>query len=188
MNEDWQSSIASYPPSAWESAKMFETQWRGSRTLTSRTFLPVGLKSPAAPTVLVFVASASDSKSEEGSSTLPDRANFQLDRAEPSSRRCQTTFFLVLPKDGYGLAKVPCGGSISMGLRIKAVHWPLKPREMERYHQPQPRGLVFSGAWFFQNPSWRNWQSRKAQTFHVVGSNPADGTTPSSPIGSRQGT
>lgn len=43
------------------------------------------------------------------------------------------------------MAKAPCGGSISMGLRIKAVHWPLKPREMERYHQPQPWGLTFFG-------------------------------------------
>lgn len=37
-----------------------------------------------------------------------------------------------------------------MGLRIKAVHWPLKPREMERYHQPQPWGLTFSGPDFFR--------------------------------------
>ena len=41
------------------------------------------------------------------------------------------------------MAKAPCGGSISMGLRIKAVHEPLKLWEMERYHQPQPRGLAF---------------------------------------------
>ena len=157
--------------------------------MTNGMLLPVGLKSPAAFTVLVFVASASDSKSEEGSSTLPDRA----------SRTAQDKVFSPMPEDfilsprypqrriwfGKGSVRWP---DFSLGLRIKAVHEPLKLWEMERYHQPQPGWPDLFGAWNFQNPSWRNWQSRKAQTFHVVGSNPSDGTTPSSPIGSRQGT
>jgi len=48
---------------------------------------------------------------------------------------------------GRGSVRWP---DFQMGLRIKAVHWPLKPREMERYHQPQPRGLAFRGPGIFK--------------------------------------
>ena len=129
---------------------------------------------------------ASDSKSEEGGSTPPDRV-FDLAAQSPALADARGCFSLSFTRR-IVWRRFRAVVQSQLGLRIKAVHWPLKPREMDRYHQPQPRGLVFSVAWFFQNPSWRNWQSRKAQTFHVVGSNPADGTTPSSPIGSRQGT
>lgn len=153
--------------------------------MTNGMFPPVGLKSPAAFLRSWYSWRVPRTPNPKREVRLFQTVPFDLAAQSPALADARGCFSLSFTRR-IVWRRFRAVVQSQLGLRIKAVHWPLKPWEMERYHQPQPGPGVF-GACFFQNPLWRNWQSRKAQTFHVVGSNPSDGTTPSSPIGSGGG-
>ena len=157
---------------------MFETQWRGSRTLTSRTFLPVGLKSPAALTVLVFEAMCLGLQIPRGWCNSSRPCNFILTAQNKVLALCQRISFsvLVIPQRRILVGKGSVRRFNFNGASHKSSARAFEALGDGALPSAPTRGLTFSGPDFFQNPSWRNWQSRKAQTFHVVGSNPADGT------------